>query len=188
MTKKIIALPGDGIGPEIMDSARQILSEIMLQHELGFDIQECPFGGAGIDKEGDPLPEETLRACQEADAILLGAIGGPKWDNAAKRPEQGLLGLRKALGLFANIRPISVPDAVAHLSPLKQENIQGVDFIVVRELTGGIYFGEKNLEEAQASDLCTYTKEEIQRIIRKAFDIARTRSYLGGQGQRAGYE
>ncbi|MBL1230236.1 3-isopropylmalate dehydrogenase [Enterococcus sp. BWB1-3] len=176
MTKKIIALPGDGIGKEIMDSALKILSEVMIQDELAFDIQEFPFGGAGIDKEGDPLPEETLIACEGADAILLGAIGGPKWDNAPKRPEQGLLGLRKALGLFANIRPISVPDAVVHLSPLKEENVKGVDFIVVRELTGGIYFGEKKLEEDQASDLCIYTKKEMQRIIRKAFEIARTRN------------
>lgn len=176
MTKRIIALPGDGIGKEIMDSALTILSEIMVHEELDFDIQEYPFGGAGIDSEGDPLPERTLKACKEADAILLGAIGGPKWDKAPKRPEQGLLGLRKALGLFANIRPISVPDAVVHLSPLKEENVKGVDFIVVRELTGGIYFGEKKLAEDQASDLCTYTKAEIQRILRKAFEIARTRN------------
>ncbi|WP_086349281.1 3-isopropylmalate dehydrogenase [Candidatus Enterococcus clewellii] len=176
MTKRIIALPGDGIGKEIMDSTLTILSEIMVQEELDFDIQEYPFGGAGIDSEGDPLPERTLKACKEADAILLGAIGGPKWDKAPKRPEQGLLGLRKALGLFANIRPISVPDAVVHLSPLKEENVKGVDFIVVRELTGGIYFGEKKLAEDQASDLCTYTKAEIQRILRKAFEIARTRN------------
>ncbi|MBL1225545.1 3-isopropylmalate dehydrogenase [Enterococcus sp. BWR-S5] len=176
MTKRIIALPGDGIGKEIMDSALRILSEMMVQENLDFDIQEFPFGGAGIDSEGDPLPEKTLTACKEADAILLGAIGGPKWDAAPKRPEQGLLGLRKALGLFANIRPISVPDAVIHLSPLKEENVRGVDFIVVRELTGGIYFGEKELAEDKASDLCTYTKAEIQRIIRKAFEIARTRN------------
>lgn len=176
MTKRIIALPGDGIGKEIMDSALRILSEVMVQEELDFDIQEYPFGGAGIDSEGDPLPEKTLKACETADAILLGAIGGPKWDHAPKRPEQGLLGLRKALGLFANIRPIIVPDAVVHLSPLKEENVKGVDFIVVRELTGGIYFGEKRLAEDQASDLCTYTKAEIQRIIRKAFEIARTRN------------
>ncbi|MBO0441010.1 3-isopropylmalate dehydrogenase, partial [Candidatus Enterococcus ikei] len=115
-------------------------------------------------------------ACEKADAILLGAIGGPNWDNAPKRPEQGLLGLRKALGLFANIRPISVPDAVVHLSPLKEENVRGVDFVVVRELTGGIYFGEKQLGETEASDLCTYSKAEIQRIIRKAFEIAQTRN------------
>ncbi|MBO0469712.1 3-isopropylmalate dehydrogenase [Enterococcus sp. DIV0242_7C1] len=176
MSKKIIALPGDGIGAEIMDSALTILEEIMVQDNLEFDIERFAFGGAGIDQKGDPLPEETLEACKKADAILLGAIGGPKWDNAPKRPEQGLLALRKALGLFANIRPISVPDAVVHLSPLKEENVRGVDFVVVRELTGGIYFGEKQLGDTEASDLCTYSKAEIQRIIRKAFEIARTRN------------
>ncbi|MEI5991671.1 3-isopropylmalate dehydrogenase [Enterococcus termitis] len=175
MSKRIVALPGDGIGAEIMDSALNILAEIMVQDNLDFDIERFAFGGAGIDEQGDPLPPETLNACEKADAILLGAIGGPKWDNAPKRPEQGLLGLRKALGLFANIRPISVPDAVVHLSPLKEENVRGVDFVVVRELTGGIYFGEKQLGETEASDLCTYSKAEIQRIIRKAFEIARTR-------------
>ncbi|WP_206911701.1 3-isopropylmalate dehydrogenase [Enterococcus sp. DIV0840] len=176
MSERIVALPGDGIGAEIMDSALQILAEIMVQDNLDFDIERFAFGGAGIDEQGDPLPEETLKACEKADAILLGAIGGPKWDNAPKRPEQGLLGLRKTLGLFANIRPISVPDAVVHLSPLKEENVRGVDFVVVRELTGGIYFGEKQLGETKASDLCTYSKAEIQRIIRKAFEIAQTRN------------
>ena len=176
MSKRIVALPGDGIGAEIMDSALKILAEIMVQDNLDFDIERFAFGGAGIDEQGDPLPESTLKACEKADAILLGAIGGPKWDNAAKRPEQGLLGLRKALGLFANIRPISVPDSVVHLSPLKEENVRGVDFVVVRELTGGIYFGEKKLGETEASDHCTYSKTEIQRIIRKAFEIARTRN------------
>lgn len=176
MSKRIVALPGDGIGTEIMDSALAILEEIMIQDELDFDIEKFAFGGAGIDEKGDPLPQETLEACEKADAILLGAIGGPKWDNAPKRPEQGLLGLRKALGLFANIRPISVPDAVVHLSPLKEENVRGVDFVVVRELTGGIYFGEKTLGETEASDLCTYSKAEIERIIRKAFEIAQTRN------------
>ncbi|MBM7689911.1 3-isopropylmalate dehydrogenase [Enterococcus ureilyticus] len=176
MSKRIVALPGDGIGAEIMDSALKILAEIMVQDNLDFDIERFAFGGAGIDEQGDPLPAGTLNACEKADAILLGAIGGPKWDNAPKRPEQGLLGLRKALGLFANIRPISVPDAVVHLSPLKEENVRGVDFVVVRELTGGIYFGEKKLGETEASDLCTYSKAEIQRIIRKAFEIAQTRN------------
>ena len=175
MTKKIVALPGDGIGAEIMASGLKILNEIIVNENLDFTIEKCHFGGAGIDNEGDPLPEKTLSACASADAILLGAIGGPKWDNAPKRPEQGLLALRKALGLFANIRPISVPDAVVHLSPLKEENVRGVDFVVVRELTGGIYFGEKQLGEEEASDLCSYSKTEIQRIIRKAFEIARTR-------------
>lgn len=176
MTKKIIALPGDGIGEEIMNSGLAVLKEMIQQESLDFSIESHHFGGAAIDHEGDPLPESTLAACQEADAILLGAIGGPKWDQAQRRPEQGLLALRKALGLYANIRPISVPDAVVHLSPLKEENVRGIDFVVVRELTGGIYFGEKHLGETEASDLCTYSKKEIQRIIRKAFEIARTRN------------
>lgn len=176
MSKKIIALPGDGIGKEIMDSALTILNEVMKQDQLDFTIDTFAFGGAGIDETGDPLPKETLEACQQADAILLGAIGGPKWDQASKRPEQGLLGLRKALGLFANIRPITVPDAIVHLSPLKEENVRGADFVVVRELTGGIYFGEKHLATDEASDLCTYSKTEIERIIRKAFEIAQTRN------------
>lgn len=176
MSKKIIVLPGDGIGKEIMDSALTIFNEIMKQDQLDFTIEKFAFGGAGIDEKGDPLPKETLEACEQADAILLGAIGGPKWDQAPKRPEQGLLELRKALGLFANIRPITVPDAVVHLSPLKEENVRGVDFVVVRELTGGIYFGEKNLAENEASDLCTYSKSEIKRIIRKAFEIAQMRN------------
>lgn len=175
MSQHIVVLPGDGIGPEIMDSALMILTEIMVQDELDFEIVSYPFGGAAIDDSGNPLPAATLNACQQADAILLGAIGGPKWDQAPQRPEQGLLSLRKALGLFANIRPISVPAAIAHLSPLKSENVQGVDFVVVRELTGGIYFGEKELTDTNASDLCTYSKAEIQRIIRKAFELAQTR-------------
>lgn len=175
MTKRIVVLPGDGIGSEIMESGLQVLKEMVNQEKLDFEIKKYYFGGAGIDHAGDPLPEETLSACKKADAILLGAIGGPKWDNAPKRPEQGLLALRKALGLFANIRPISVPNAVVHLSPLKEDNVRGVDFVVVRELTGGIYFGEKQLGENEASDLCSYSKIEIQRIIRKAFEIARTR-------------
>lgn len=175
MNQKIVVLPGDGIGPEIMTSALTILTEIMVQDELAFDIVTYPFGGAAIDETGIPLPSATLEACQQANAILLGAIGGPKWDQASQRPEQGLLALRKALGLFANIRPISVPAAIAHLSPLKTENVQGVDFVVVRELTGGIYFGEKERTKSGASDLCIYSKAEIQRIIRKAFELARTR-------------
>lgn len=176
MTKKIVALAGDGIGPEIMDAGLQVLAEINQQENLDFTVASFPFGGAGIDEQGDPLPAKTLEACEHADAILLGAIGGPKWDNAPRRPEQGLLALRKALGLFANLRPITVPKAIAHLSPIKEDRVVGVDFIVVRELTGGIYFGEpKVLNEADALDTCVYTKPEIERIMRKAFEIARTR-------------
>lgn len=176
MTKKIVVLAGDGIGPEIMDSALSLLQTIQADFELDYQIEKSLFGGAAIDATGVPLPKETLAACQQADAILLGAIGGPKWDNASERPESGLLALRKALGLFANIRPIQVPDSIAALSPLKAEIVSGSDFIVVRELTGGLYFGEpKVLEETHATDTLNYSKKEIQRILIQAFEIAKTR-------------
>ncbi len=176
MKKKIVALPGDGIGPEIMVGGLQILATIAAKFSLSLEVTSYPFGGAGIDKENTPLPIQTLQACQAADAILLGAIGGPKWNEAKERPEQGLLALRKALQLYANIRPITVTDALIDQSPLKKERVQGTDFVVVRELTGGIYFGTpRELNEEQAVDTCTYKKEEIQRIIRKAFKIAQTR-------------
>ncbi|MBC6308394.1 3-isopropylmalate dehydrogenase [Listeria sp. FSL L7-1582] len=176
MTYSITALPGDGIGPEIMASGLEILETLAEKFQLDFKIETHPFGGAGIDALSDPLPETTLAACQKADAILLGAIGGPKWDDAPKRPEQGLLALRKALGLFANIRPIQVPNTIAHLSPLKKEIVEGTDFIVVRELTGGIYFGEpKHWDETSAVDTLTYTASEIERIAVQAFELAKTR-------------
>ncbi|MBC1291769.1 3-isopropylmalate dehydrogenase [Listeria booriae] len=176
MSYSITALPGDGIGPEIMASGLEILETLAAKFQLDFTIETHPFGGAGIDAYSDPLPATTLAACQKADAILLGAIGGPKWDDAPKRPEQGLLALRKALGLFANIRPIQVPASIAHLSPLKQEIVEGTDFIVVRELTGGIYFGEpKHWDENGAVDTLTYTAAEIERIAVQAFELAKTR-------------
>ncbi|MBC1209855.1 3-isopropylmalate dehydrogenase [Listeria booriae] len=176
MSYSITALPGDGIGPEIMASGLEILETLAAKFQLDFTIEAHPFGGAGIDAHSDPLPNATLAACQKADAILLGAIGGPKWDNAPKRPEQGLLALRKALGLFANIRPIQVPASITHLSPLKQEIVEGTDFIVVRELTGGIYFGEpKHWDENGAVDTLTYTAAEIERIAVQAFELAKTR-------------
>lgn len=177
MTYKITSLAGDGIGPEIMTAGTQVLQAIAKKYQHTFEIESHPFGGAGIDTTGDPMPETTLKACQNADAILLGAIGGPKWDNAAKRPEDGLLALRKALGLFANIRPIQVPSSISHLSPLKKDIVEGTDFIVVRELTGGLYFGEpKHWNEDAAVDSLTYTRAEIERIIEKAFAIAATRN------------
>ena len=176
MTKKIVALAGDGIGPEIMAAGIAVLKVAAEKFELKIEISDFAFGGAGIDQTGQPLPAETLVACQQADAILLGAIGGPKWDEAPQRPEQGLLALRKALGLFANLRPITVPPVLAALSPLKEERVAGTDFIVVRELTGGIYFGEpRELSEEHAIDTCVYSADEIRRIIRKAFEIAQTR-------------
>ncbi|MDR1568109.1 MAG: 3-isopropylmalate dehydrogenase [Streptococcaceae bacterium] len=175
MMKKIVALAGDGIGPEIMKQSLRVLEVVAQQINFEYQVVSAAFGGAGIDEVGHPLPEETLRHAKSADAILLAAIGGPQYDTAPVRPEQGLLALRKELGLFANLRPISVKPALAHLSPLKPEIVVGADFIVVRELTGGIYFGEHTLNEDSARDVNDYTAEEIRRIIRKAFEIAQGR-------------
>ena len=175
MTKKIVALAGDGIGPEIMEAGLEVLASIAKKTDFDIEIVKQPFGGAGIDAEGHPLPDETLKAAREADAILLAAIGSPQYDNAAVRPEQGLLALRKELNLYANIRPVKIFDSLKHLSPLKPERIAGVDFVVVRELTGGIYFGDHILEDREARDINDYTYEEVERIIRKAFEIARSR-------------
>lgn len=175
MTKKIVALAGDGIGPEIMEAGLEVLASISEKTGFDYEIDRRPFGGAGIDVTGHPLPDETLKATREADAILLAAIGSPQYDNATVRPEQGLLALRKELNLYANIRPVKIFDSLKHLSPLKPERIAGVDFVVVRELTGGIYFGDHILEDRKARDINDYTYEEVERIIRKAFEIARSR-------------
>ena len=175
MTKKIVALAGDGIGPEIMEAGLEVLAYIVKKTDFDYEVDRRPFGGAGIDAEGHPLPEATLKAAREADAILLAAIGGPQYDNATVRPEQGLLALRKELNLYANIRPVKIFDSLKHLSPLKPERIAGVDFVVVRELTGGIYFGDHILEDRKARDINDYSYEEVEQIIRKAFEIARSR-------------
>ena len=176
MEKKIVVLAGDGIGPEIMASSIEVLKVATKASDLTFNFEEHYFGGAGIDHQNDPLPEETLAACQSADAILLGAIGGPKWDGAAKTPEQGLLALRKALKLFANIRPITVPEVLLDRSPIKESIVRGTDFVIVRELTSGIYFGEPRfLDETEAYDTCYYNVDEIKRIVRQAFTIAQGR-------------
>ena len=175
MTKKIVALAGDGIGPEIMEAGLEVLASIAKKTDFDFEIVRQTFGGAGIDATGHPLPEATLKAAREADAILLAAIGSPQYDNATVRPEQGLLALRKELNLYANIRPVKIFDSLKHLSPLKPERIAGVDFVVVRELTGGIYFGDHILEDRKARDINDYSYEEVERIIRKAFEIARSR-------------
>ena len=178
MTKKIVALAGDGIGPEIMAAGLQVLAATA--EKIGFDyqVEEKPFGGAGIDAAGHPLPADTLAAAKEADAILLAAIGGPQYDQAPVRPEQGLLAIRKELELYANIRPVKIFEILAHLSPLKAERIAGVDFVMVRELTGGIYFGDHILEETKARDINDYAAEEIERIVRRAFEIASRRRKL----------
>jgi 3-isopropylmalate dehydrogenase len=174
-TFDIVILPGDGVGPEVTAAAQAVLSVIgdFFQHRFRF--HEHLIGGAAIDATGDPLPAETVNACLAADAVLLGAVGGPKWDGGARRPEEGLLGLRKAMGLFANLRPLQVSPVLAHRSPLKREIVEGVDLIVFRELTGGIYFGEKTRTADRATDLCVYTTPEIERIARAAFRTAQQR-------------
>jgi 3-isopropylmalate dehydrogenase len=172
---KIVTLPGDGIGPEIVAQARACLELISESAGLGLTFEEHDFGGVAIDRHGAPLPEATLQACQGADAILLGAVGGPKWDYSPERPEAGLLKLRKALGLFANLRPARVLPGLEHLSPLRSEVAQGADVLVVRELTGGLYFGEKILEDGRAVDVCSYSREEVERIAHVAFRAARGR-------------
>ena len=177
MKKNIAILAGDGIGPEVTKQGVKVLDAVA--HQLGytFNYKHCLMGAVAIDKTGNPLPEETIEACLASDAILFGAIGHPKYDNdptATVRPEQGLLKLRKVLQLFANIRPVLTYPSLQHLSPLKSKQLQGVDFVIFRELTGGIYFGHKELNEEQnkASDLCTYTKDEISRIAHLEFQYA----------------
>jgi 3-isopropylmalate dehydrogenase len=173
MSVSIVVLPGDGIGPEITAPTLELLSR------LGdFAFAEHPFGGASIDAHATPLTDETLAACRAADAVLLAAVGGPRWDTTdpkAPRPEQGLLGLRKALGLYANLRPVRAVEALLDASPLRREVVEGTDMLVVRELTGGIYFGEKTRTADSASDQCVYTTEEIERIARTAFGAARSK-------------
>ncbi len=173
MAHHIACLPGDGIGPEILGAARRVLDRVG-----SFEYAEYAFGGASIDAHGTALTDETLHACRDADAVLLAAVGGPKWDSTdagAPRPEQGLLGLRKGLGLYANLRPVRPVPALYDASPLRREVIEGTDLLVVRELTGGIYFGPKTRTETSASDLCVYSVEEIERIARIAFGAARSR-------------
>ena len=175
MSPKIVLLPGDGIGPEITAPTVELLDHL----KLDLTYEEHVFGGASIDAHGTALTDETLEAAQNADAVLLAAVGGPKWDTtdpSKPRPEQGLLGLRKGLGLYANLRPVKPIPALFSASALKPEILEGTDMLVIRELTGGIYFGEKTRTETTASDLCAYSTEEITRIARVAFEAARTRS------------
>lgn len=174
--KRIVTLAGDGIGPEIMAAGLEVLNVVAQKIGFEYETQAKAFGGAGIDASGHPLPADTLEVAKSADAILLAAIGSPQYDNAPVRPEQGLLAIRKELNLFANIRPVRIFDALKHLSPLKPERIEGVNFVVVRELTGGIYFGEHILNEESARDINDYSADEIRRIMRKAFEIARGRN------------
>jgi 3-isopropylmalate dehydrogenase len=168
----IATLPGDGIGPDVMAAGLEVLAAV-----AQVEVEEHCFGGASIDSSGVALTDEVLAACRSADAVLLGAVGGPKWDTtdpAKPRPEQGLLGVRKGLGLFANLRPVRAIEALYSASPLREERIAGTDLLVVRELTGGIYFGAKTRTAQGASDLCEYSVVEIERIARVAFAAART--------------
>jgi 3-isopropylmalate dehydrogenase len=182
MRATITLLPGDGIGPDVVAEGVRALKAVGERFGHQFELREALLGGCAIDATGTALPEETLRLCQEADAVLLGAVGGPKWDdpNAKVRPEQGLLGLRKALGLFANLRPVALHPRLIAASPLRPERLQGVDMLVVRELTGGIYFGEKGRDrdaegQESAYDECVYTTGEIERVVRAAAMLARGR-------------
>ena len=180
-THRICLLPGDGIGPEITAEAVKVLGAIGAQHDVEFKFDEALLGGAAIDETGTALPEETLEKAQAADAVLLAAIGGPKWDTtdpAKPRPEQGLLGIRKALGLYANLRPVKIFDALRDASTLKPEFLEGVDMLIVRELTGGLYFGDRARETGvegaatgggagmRAYDTMDYSEFEIERIAR----------------------
>jgi 3-isopropylmalate dehydrogenase len=182
MKARIVCLPGDGIGPEVVREARAVLDAVSRRFGHTFEYEEHLIGGVAIDEAGEPLPAATVDACAKADAVLLGAVGGPKWDDprAKVRPEQGLLGLRKALGLFANLRPVRVHPALAEASPLKADRLEGVDVLFVRELTGGLYFGEPRFREdkggkRRAVDTLEYTDEEIRRVVRLAFRLAQGR-------------
>jgi 3-isopropylmalate dehydrogenase len=178
---KIILLPGDGIGPEIVEQAHRVLKQVAEKFGHDFVYESCPIGGCAIDAFGDPLPPQTLEACRSADAILLGAVGGPKWDDptAKTRPEKGLLAIRKELGLFANLRPINPHPDLLDASPLKRDRLEGTDILFVRELTGGIYFGESGRKShesgEEAYNMMTYNTGEVERVIRLAAKAAQGR-------------
>src|SRR5579885_1149108 len=182
MAYKILVLKGDGIGPEVVGEAQQILKTVARQSAIDLEFKEGIIGGHAIDAFGTPLPADVLKNAQDADAILLGAVGGPKWDNpnAEKRPEQALLGLRKSLGLFANLRPVRAIKELIGASPLKPEIVNGVDLVVIRELTSGIYYGQpsekrQGKDGREAVDTCFYTEQEIARVLRFGFELARER-------------
>ena len=182
MRAQIALLPGDGIGPEVVAQGVRVLRAVAERWGHSFETPSALIGGAAIDATGHPLPDETVSLCRESHAVLLGAVGGPKWDDprGKVRPEQGLLGIRKALGLFANVRPVSVHPKLAASSPFKAEKLAGVDLVVVRELTGGIYFGDKSrtalgADGERAVDVCTYSTMEIERVVRVAGTLAMKR-------------
>ena len=175
---KIAVLPGDGIGPEIIEESLKVVESVSEKIDIKFDYKFCDVGAIAIDKYNNPLPDETLKICKESDAVLFGAIGHPKFDNNPNlkiRPEQGLLKLRKELGLYANLRPVKSYEELLSLSPLKKNIIENVDMLIVRELTGGLYFGEKKSSNTFSSDLCTYTVDEIERVTSIAIDFAKKR-------------
>ncbi|MGP4040481.1 3-isopropylmalate dehydrogenase [Gracilibacillus sp. D59] len=181
MTGKIVLLPGDGIGAEVIYAAKDVLEAITKKYNKPFEFSSYDIGGVAIDNHGTPLPDETVEACKNADAVLLGAVGGPKWDNNPSdlRPERGLLGIRKALDLYANLRPVKGFKKLLHASPLKGDIIQGSDLLIVRELTGGLYFGQpsERLDNGNAVvDTLSYTRKEMERIIDKAFQSAELRN------------
>lgn len=182
MQAHIVVLGGDGIGPEVTAQAVRVLQAVAEKFGHRFSFEEKPIGGIAIDQFGTALPAETLEACKKSDAVLLGGVGGPKWDNpkASVRPEQGLLAIRKGLGLFANLRPVKVHPLLMDASPIKPEILRGTDFIVIRELTGGIYFGQPQGRSEEngvrsAVDTCRYTEGEIERVLRIGFELARNR-------------
>jgi 3-isopropylmalate dehydrogenase len=171
----IVVLPGDGIGPQVISEAVQCLQVLSDHRGLGLRFAEHDFGGVAIERHGDPLPDSTLDACRKADAILLGAVGGEQWNEAAVRPEEGLLRIRRELGLFANLRPAHVIRGLENVSPIREETSRGTDILIVRELTGGIYFGEQHSTSDRASDLCAYGRDEIERVAHVAFRAAKGR-------------
>jgi 3-isopropylmalate dehydrogenase len=175
--RQIVLLPGDGIGPEVVEEARLVLEVVAQKWGHRFEYSKQLLGGCAIDAHGTALPQESLAAAKEADAVLLGAVGGPKWDDprAKVRPEQGLLGIRRALGLFANLRTVRVHPALRESSPLKSDRLDGVDLLFVRELTGGIYFGKRGREGERVFDTLEYSHGEIQRVVRLAFRLAQSR-------------
>ena len=179
MKLKIAVLPGDGIGPEIMKQGVAVMDAIAEKFGHEFEYEEAIVGAHAIDVVGDPYPEATHEACMNADAVLFACVGDLRFDNdptAKVRPEQGLLAMRKKLGLFANVRPVATFDCLLHMSPLKDELLKGADFIVIRELTGGMYFGEKYQDNDKAYDTDIYTRPEIERILKVGFEIAHTES------------
>lgn len=177
MRRKVAVLRGDGIGPEIVDSALEVLKAVNAKYDLGLEFVDAAFGGAAIDEYGEPFPEATKQVVKDVDAVLLGSVGGPKYDALPReqRPETGLLAIRKELGLYCNIRPAKYYDFLADRLVFKKEVVEGVDIVIYRELTSGIYFGEKKREGDRAYDVMAYTREEIERIVHDAFVLANQR-------------